>query len=68
MNNHRDRTLSYHGLLMAGFVMTSSFMVSSPLQAYDDGDLERLLTTNACPDCDLADADLRRYNLSGADL
>ncbi|MEM9264926.1 MAG: pentapeptide repeat-containing protein [Cyanobacteria bacterium P01_F01_bin.13] len=36
--------------------------------AVDEDDLKRLLETNECPGCDLREADLRRLNLSGANL
>ncbi len=36
--------------------------------AADEDDLRRLLETNECPGCDLQEADLRRLDLSGANL
>ena len=36
--------------------------------SYDEGDLEKLLKDNACINCDLSEADLRKKNLVGANL
>ena len=63
-------------LILTLFLVSSFSLGTSPSYAYSQSDLDRLLETRECPECDLSDADLsdanlRRAtgaNLSGADL
>lgn len=46
----------------------SSFAGANTLSVQVQQNVDQLIKTNQCPDCNLAGADLNRLNLSGADL
>ncbi|MBT5434952.1 MAG: pentapeptide repeat-containing protein [Rhodospirillaceae bacterium] len=50
------------------FVCSSLFGSDRGAAAYDEADLQRLMKTNVCVDCDLSGADLSGMNLGGANL
>ncbi|MGD1941464.1 MAG: pentapeptide repeat-containing protein [Leptolyngbyaceae cyanobacterium] len=55
--------------LLATVCLTGPALAESPIpENYDPLDVQRLLTTNLCPGCDLADTDLSGAHLIGADL
>lgn len=51
-----------------GTVLLSSMLTARTAQAADEAAIRQLIETNACPGCDLHEADFRRLDLSGADL
>ncbi|WP_211942252.1 pentapeptide repeat-containing protein [Cylindrospermopsis raciborskii] len=60
-------------LILTLFLVSSFSLGTSPSYAYSQSDLDRLLETRECPECDLSDADLsdaylRRADLTGANL
>ncbi len=55
------RTIALTAFALAAFATTLSM-------AFDGGDIRRLLITKICENCDLEGADLRRKNLSNANL
>ena len=55
--------------LLAAVCLTGPALAESPIpEDHYPFDVQQLLTTNLCPGCDLADADLRGAHLIGADL
>ena len=44
------------------------FMIPYEATAFNSMDVQKLKTTNQCPNCDLSGASLRETNLSGANL
>ena len=55
---------------MKYFLVAASLalLAASPASAFDPDQLQQLLTTNACPQCDLSGADLSNQNLTDAHL
>ncbi len=54
--------------LRIAFGLVALALAIAPSTAFDQADLDRLLATNACPNCDLSGADLSGKSLAGADL
>ena len=54
--------------LVAGTAFICSLLHSPSAQALDEDDLKRLIETGDCPGCNLEEADLRRLDLTGANL
>lgn len=54
--------------LMLSLLLTSRALAEHPIDEVRAFNINRLLTTNLCPDCNLAGADLRGAHLIGADL
>ena len=55
-------------LILTLFLVSSFSLGTSPSYAYSQSDLDRLLTTRKCPECDLSGADLEGADLSEANL
>ncbi|MBE7380103.1 MAG: pentapeptide repeat-containing protein [Leptolyngbya sp. SIO1E4] len=54
--------------LLSAVFLVGPAMAETPLDEIRPFNVRRLLTTNGCPDCDLAGANLRGAHLIGADL
>ncbi|MGF1591470.1 MAG: pentapeptide repeat-containing protein [Pleurocapsa sp.] len=55
-------------LLLTGITILTTITVSVPTQAESLSDLNQLLSTNKCAQCDLTNAGLVQANLTGSDL
>ena len=55
-------------LILTLFLVSSFSLGTSPSYAYSQSDLDRLLTTRKCPECDLSGADLSFANLKNTKL
>ncbi|PNK13109.1 low-complexity protein [Cylindrospermopsis raciborskii S01] len=55
-------------MILILFLVSSFSLGTSPSYAYSQSDLDRLLETRECPECDLSDADLSDADLSRDDL
>ncbi|BAZ91009.1 TPR domain protein [Raphidiopsis curvata NIES-932] len=55
-------------LILILFLVSSFSLGTSPSYAYSQSDLDRLLETRKCPECDLSYADLKFAHLRSANL
>ncbi|QNP28890.1 pentapeptide repeat-containing protein [Cylindrospermopsis curvispora] len=55
-------------LILTLFLVSSFSLGTSPSYAYSQSDLDRLLATRKCPECDLSGADLSYANLKNTKL
>ncbi len=56
-------------IILIGLAIVASIgVVFGTVSAYDEADLQKLVTTGGCVKCDLSGAVLIHWNLSGADL
>ncbi|TVQ18254.1 MAG: pentapeptide repeat-containing protein, partial [Leptolyngbya sp. DLM2.Bin15] len=49
-------------------LLMAVFMWGAPAYAFQAADLDQLIATRACVECDLQEVDLRGSNLSGVNL
>ncbi|MEH2003903.1 pentapeptide repeat-containing protein [Nostoc sp.] len=54
--------------ISAAIVLSLVIGIQTSVNAYKVDDIRRLISTNACPGCDLRGANLRGADLRGADL